>query len=208
MSLAAPQLFWLITHLTLWWRWSPLMDTMWWNCLDSDWELCRRPPFCVKTLQDRLTVECVTGKPSLSVCLSGDSLLASVSALLKSEAGRRWFGASETQTSSVGFCGFSCGLLVGSACEESWGLSATRMSASGFCSLFCAVWVCCRLSETSKSLVQVMTGAALAGLMGRWQSVAVGNQGLKTGRVRQGKDSRSFSVLSSRQLSPASDPSW
>lgn len=192
MSRPAPQLCWLITHLTLWRRWSLWTDTMRWKCLDRDWELCRGTCFCVKTLHERLSGECVAEKTALSWCFSGDSLLMSLSALL--------------ETSSLCFCGFSCAVLVVSAHGHSRGLSTTTPSTSGFCSLFGSFWVCVLLSETSTSSKQVMMGAGLAGLMGRWRSV--GNQGLKTGGVRQGKDSRSFSVLSIREPSPAADPGW
>ncbi len=204
MSRAAPQLCWLITHLTLWRRWSLWMDTTWWKCLDSDWELCSRTLFCVKTLQERLMGECVTGNSCL--CFSGDSLVISLD-LLKSNAERRWCGVSEMQTFWV-FCVFSYGVLVVSACGHFWGPWAIKPSSPSFCSLLCAVWVCGLLSDTSESPVQVMTGASLAGRMGRWQSVMVGNQGVKTGGVRQGKDSRSFSVCSNSELSPAADPGW
>lgn len=52
-----------------------------------------------------------------------------------------------------------------------------------------------------------MTGAGVAGLMASQPSVAeVENQGVKTGGVRQGNGSKSFCVVSNRELSPAADP--
>lgn len=96
------------------------------------------------------------------------------------------------QATSLGSCGFS------------GEVSAGGPSTSGFWDW---IWgVCVLLSEKKNSSEQVMTGAGLAGLMGRWWSVEEGYQRVKTGGIRQGKGSRSFSVLSNRELSPAADP--
>lgn len=66
--------------------------------------------------------------------------------------------------------------------------------------------MCALLSEASKPAEEEMTGAGLAGLRGSRRSAAAGNQGVKTGGVRQGKGSRSFSVVSNRELNLAADP--
>lgn len=167
---------------------------MWWNCLDRGWELCSRTPLRVKTLQDRLSGQSATGTPPL--LRFGDSLVISLSMLWNREVGRRQVGVSKTP--SLGSCRISCGTVIDSAHGFSWVL--------GCGSLFWAVLGSGLISDTTHK--QVMMGAGVAGLMGRWRSAAVGNHGVKTGGVRHGNDSRSFSALSNSELSPTADPGW